>query len=204
MAVGPSEGFDDDSDPDRGGGTSRGTRPEAIGPKVDLAPDLDGRSVWPDVANPGELKSFGPSTAKVTGEVGAFAQGFRRAHVPAVVKNFPGLGHATGNTDIGSVARSATTRPGVHSPRDCGWVGDHHVVECFGVRLDHVSGEPVIAGRRRRTSPARFSGSIYGPRDGRGGHRGAPLECRARIGSGTAVGVARVLGLHAASAGAAL
>jgi len=72
-----------------------------VGLNVDLAPvaDVDGRAVWPGAANPDGLRSFGGSPTKDAADVAAFASGLMSAHVLAVVKHFPGLGYATGNTD---------------------------------------------------------------------------------------------------------
>ena len=71
------------------------------GLNVDLAPvaDVDGRAVWPGASNPDGLRSFGASPARDGVDVTAFATGLGAAHVLAVVKHFPGLGHASGNTD---------------------------------------------------------------------------------------------------------
>ena len=77
-----------------------------VGLNVDLAPvaDVDGRAVWPGATNPDGLRSFGASATKDAADVVAFASGLRGAHVVAVVKHFPGLGYATGNTDNGPAA----------------------------------------------------------------------------------------------------
>ncbi|NNN08922.1 MAG: glycoside hydrolase family 3 protein [Acidimicrobiaceae bacterium] len=78
----------------------------AVGVNVDLAPvaDVDGRPQWPSAANPDGLRSFGGSPTRDGVDVVAFANGLRSAHVLAVVKHFPGLGHATGNTDYAPAA----------------------------------------------------------------------------------------------------
>ena len=79
------------------------------GLNVDLAPvaDVNGRAVWPGASNPDGLRSFGASPERDGADVTAFATGLRAAHVLAVVKHFPGLGHASGNTDNAP----ATTQP---------------------------------------------------------------------------------------------
>jgi len=79
------------------------------GLNVDLAPvaDVDGRAVWPGARNPDGLRSFGGSPAQDGLDVSAFAAGLSAAHVVAVVKHFPGLGHASANTDNAP----ATTQP---------------------------------------------------------------------------------------------
>jgi len=76
------------------------------GLNVDLAPvaDVDGRAQYPGGANPDGLRSFGGSPARVGVDVVAFARGLTSAHVLAVVKHFPGLGGATGNTDVAPAA----------------------------------------------------------------------------------------------------
>jgi beta-N-acetylhexosaminidase len=78
----------------------RGMRQLGVG--VDLAPvvDLDDRP-GPNATNPDGLRSFSavPSIAASYGV--AFLQGLRSAGVLAVVKHFPGLGGASGNTDYG-------------------------------------------------------------------------------------------------------
>jgi beta-N-acetylhexosaminidase len=69
---------------------------------MNLAPvlDLDERP-GPSATNPDGTRSFSihPSVARAYGL--AFARGMRDAGVVPVVKHFPGLGHATTNTDYG-------------------------------------------------------------------------------------------------------
>lgn len=81
----------------------------AAGVNMDLAPvlDVDGRNVDPSASDPDGYRSFGGSVAVVSRDGDAFAAGLRAAGVVAVVKHFPGLGGATGNTDDGPAA----TRP---------------------------------------------------------------------------------------------
>jgi beta-N-acetylhexosaminidase len=83
-----------------------GVSMEAAGLNTDLAPvlDVDGRAVEPGASNPDGYRSFSgvPTTAGSDGV--AFLNGLRSAGVTAVVKHFPGLGGATGNTDYGSAA----------------------------------------------------------------------------------------------------
>ena len=81
----------------------------AAGVNVDLAPvlDVDGRRVAPSASDPDGLRSFGGSPALVARDGDAFLTGLRAAGVTAVVKHFPGLGGASGNTDDGPAA----TRP---------------------------------------------------------------------------------------------
>jgi len=79
-----------------------GQRLRALGVTVDLAPvlDADGRG-GPSEQNPIGSRSFSadPSTAAADGL--AFAAGLESSGVLAVVKHFPGLGGASGNSDLG-------------------------------------------------------------------------------------------------------
>jgi beta-N-acetylhexosaminidase len=81
--------------------TAVGRKMKAAGITMDLAPvlDLDDRS-GPSDSNPDGTRSFSIQE-KVTETDGiAFAKGLVAAGVVPVVKHFPGLGHATGNTDV--------------------------------------------------------------------------------------------------------
>jgi beta-N-acetylhexosaminidase len=75
---------------------------------MNLAPvlDIDDRP-GPSATNPDGTRSFGidPAVARTYGL--AFADGMRAGGVVPVVKHFPGLGHATTNTDVAP----AWTRP---------------------------------------------------------------------------------------------
>lgn len=81
----------------------------AAGVNTDLAPvlDVDGRHVLPGARDPDGLRSFGGSPSLVARDGVAFLDGLRAAGVTGVVKHFPGLGGASGNTDDGPAA----TRP---------------------------------------------------------------------------------------------
>ena len=73
----------------------------AAGVNVDLAPVVD-------VARPGsemerEGRSFGRSTATVSGHARAFAAGLRAGGVAGTAKHFPGFGAASANTDNAAV-----------------------------------------------------------------------------------------------------
>lgn len=93
----------------RAAGASAGAALLAAGVNVDLAPvlDVDGRAVYPGARDPDGLRSFSGDPATVAADGAAFAEGLGAAGVTAVVKHFPGLGGATGNTDDGPAA----TRP---------------------------------------------------------------------------------------------
>jgi beta-N-acetylhexosaminidase len=87
---------------------SLGRQMKGLGVDVDLAPvlDLDGGPEL-SASDPDGPRSFS-TVASVAGTYGsAFVQGLAAAGVLAVVKHFPGLGGASGNTDYGPAA----TRP---------------------------------------------------------------------------------------------
>ncbi|HZT64788.1 MAG TPA: glycoside hydrolase family 3 N-terminal domain-containing protein [Acidimicrobiales bacterium] len=81
----------------------------ATGVTMDLAPvaDVDGTNVAPGPADPDGWRSFSADPAVVAADAAAFSRGLEQAGVTPVVKHFPGLGGATGNTDSGA----ATTLP---------------------------------------------------------------------------------------------
>lgn len=73
----------------------------AAGVNTDLAPvvDVDGRKVPPGTSDPDGYRSFGGKTSLVSTDGAAFARGLLSGGVVAVLKHFPGLGGASGNTD---------------------------------------------------------------------------------------------------------
>jgi len=75
----------------------------SYGVNVDLAPvvDVDGSDVAPGAANPDGWRSFGGDTSVVTRNGIAFMKGLQAGGVIPVLKHFPGLGGASGNTDNG-------------------------------------------------------------------------------------------------------
>lgn len=75
----------------------------ANGVTVDLAPvvDVDGTDVAPGVRDPDGWRSFSGTTSVVSADGAAYVRGLRQGGVIAVLKHFPGLGGATGNTDDG-------------------------------------------------------------------------------------------------------
>src|ERR1039458_3983564 len=83
-----------------------GARLLAAGVNVDLAPvlDVDGRNVAPGATDPDGYRSFGGSPSVVITDGPSFMSGLQAAGVLPVVKHFPGLGGATGNTDDGPAA----------------------------------------------------------------------------------------------------
>ncbi|HEX6673652.1 MAG TPA: glycoside hydrolase family 3 N-terminal domain-containing protein [Actinomycetes bacterium] len=85
-----------------------GRRMKAVGVTMDLAPvlDLDGGQ-GPSAANPVGTRSFSPIEQTASAAGLAFAAGLRAAGVVPVAKHFPGLGGASGNTDL----RPAATLP---------------------------------------------------------------------------------------------
>ncbi|MGH9170675.1 MAG: glycoside hydrolase family 3 N-terminal domain-containing protein [Acidimicrobiales bacterium] len=80
-----------------------GKKMAAAGVNMDLAPvvDVDGTAVVPDAADPDGYRSFSGTTSVVAADGVAFMQGLEQGGVTPVLKHFPGLGGASGNTDDG-------------------------------------------------------------------------------------------------------
>lgn len=81
------------------------TRMRATGVTMDLAPVLDtDNGAGPSNSDPDGTRSFSddPTAASAAGR--AFAAGLTQGGVTPVAKHFPGLGHATGNTDVMAAA----------------------------------------------------------------------------------------------------
>jgi beta-N-acetylhexosaminidase len=76
-------------------------RMRAAGVTMDLAPvlDVDGGQ-GPDNQDPDGTRSFGADEKIASADGLAFAAGLQAGGVVPVVKHFPGLGGATGNTDV--------------------------------------------------------------------------------------------------------
>ncbi len=85
-----------------------GVRMKAVGVSMDLAPvlDLDGRPGPGDQDAIG-TRSFSPARRVATPDGLAFARGLEQGGVIPVVKHFPGIGSANGNTDL----TRASTKP---------------------------------------------------------------------------------------------
>jgi beta-N-acetylhexosaminidase len=85
-----------------------GRQMKAAGVTMDLAPvlDLDGGQ-GPNAQNADGTRSFGTDPVRTSADGLAFAAGLHAGGVLAVVKHFPGLGSATGNTDSGPAATVA-------------------------------------------------------------------------------------------------
>ena len=79
-----------------------GRQMRAAGVQLDLAPvvDLDD-GAGPSSTNPDGQRSFSNSATVAAAYASAFAQGLAQGGVGATLKHFPGLGHSTGNTDVG-------------------------------------------------------------------------------------------------------
>ena len=73
-----------------------------VGFDTDLAPVLDVAA--PGSAMGAEGRSFGADPAVVARCAEAFADGLERHGVAPTAKHFPGLGAATGDTDVGGAA----------------------------------------------------------------------------------------------------
>src|SRR5947208_219831 len=80
-------------------------RMRAAGVTMDLAPvlDVDGGQ-GPNNFNADGTRSFSANVATASGDGVAFATGLRHGGIVPVVKHFPGLGGATGNTDVTAAA----------------------------------------------------------------------------------------------------
>ena len=78
-----------------------GTRMRDAGMTMDLAPvlDLDGGD-GPNNRDPDGTRSFSTDPVVASADGRAFADGLRAGGVVPVMKHFPGLGNATGNTDV--------------------------------------------------------------------------------------------------------
>lgn len=82
-----------------------GSRMHAAGVTMDLAPVLDTDSgAGPSDSDPDGTRSFSDDPTVASADGRAFAAGLSQAGVTPVVKHFPGLGHASGNTDVASAA----------------------------------------------------------------------------------------------------
>jgi beta-N-acetylhexosaminidase len=86
-------------------GQSVGQQMKAAGVTVDLAPvvDIDG-GAGPSATDADGSRSFGANAATASQYGVAFAYGLEQGGVTPVLKHFPGLGDATGNTDDGPAA----------------------------------------------------------------------------------------------------
>jgi beta-N-acetylhexosaminidase len=102
--------------------TTVGRRLAAAGVTMDLAPVLDlDDGAGPSSTDPDGTRSFGMDPTQTSADGLAFAAGLRAAGVVAVVKHFPGLGSATGNTDNGPASTlpwSLLRRAGLQPFRD--------------------------------------------------------------------------------------
>jgi beta-N-acetylhexosaminidase len=83
-------------------------RMRAAGVTMDLAPVLDlDDGAGPNDRDPDGTRSFGLDPSVATADGIAFLQGLEAGGIIPVVKHFPGLGQASGNTDVGP----ASTQP---------------------------------------------------------------------------------------------
>ena len=86
--------------------TALGSRMRKLGITMDLAPVLDlDAAPGPNATDADGTRSFSANPAVTTPDALAFAKGLLQAHVLPVLKHFPGLGGASGNTDL---ARAST------------------------------------------------------------------------------------------------
>lgn len=141
-------------------GKAAGALLRSAGVNLDLAPVAD---VEPR-ANFLGTRSFGSSPEIVGGRVCAFARGLASERVAFTLKHFPGLGLASGNTDLGPVAipASATTLRASYRPYQL----------CGGAPLALVMVSSASYPDLGATLPAVMSPSIY--------RRELPLAVRSR------------------------
>lgn len=85
-------------------GQAAGAALRQVGVNLDLAPVADVERVSGSFLG---SRAFGTSVSVVTEHACAFASGLNDAGVGFTLKHFPGLGRATSNTDLGSVAIEA-------------------------------------------------------------------------------------------------
>jgi beta-N-acetylhexosaminidase len=100
-------------------GRATGALLRSAGVNLDLAPVADVEST-PNFLG---TRSFGSSPRVVGRRACAFAEGLASEHVAYTLKHFPGLGLATGNTDLGAVsipASADTLRSGYQAYERCG------------------------------------------------------------------------------------
>jgi beta-N-acetylhexosaminidase len=79
-------------------GAATGSYLAGLGVNVDLAPVLDVGAPESFVSS----RAFAAAPARVAELGGAFASGLQQSGVAATAKHFPGLGHATANSDAGT------------------------------------------------------------------------------------------------------
>ena len=79
---------------------NHGAAMRSLGVNIDLAPVLDTASPSNTIADESN-RSFSDNESVVSAYGLAFANGLRASGVVPVVKHFPGLGHASANTDLG-------------------------------------------------------------------------------------------------------
>jgi beta-N-acetylhexosaminidase len=98
-------------------GRREGARLKALGVTVDLAPVLDlDAGAGPNTRDSDGTRSFSINPSTTTADALAFADGLRSQGILPVFKHFPGLGGATGNTDLGpasTVPYAALQRAGL-------------------------------------------------------------------------------------------
>lgn len=101
-------------------GKATGASLRSAGVNVDLAPVADVEHVPNSFLG---TRSFAPTAAAVAQGACAFARGLAAEGVAYTLKHFPGLGWASGNTDLGPVfvdAAASTLRADYQAYRTCG------------------------------------------------------------------------------------
>ncbi len=133
----------------QGRGAGRGLHHDGV--NVDLAPVAD---VPVSSHTFLRTRAFGRRAATVAADACAFAGGLRDGHVAATLKHFPGLGRASGNTDVRPVtidAGTATLAPDLRPYTACA------AQPATLVMVSSAIYDPLTAGRPAVTSPATYA-----------------------------------------------
>lgn len=131
---------------------TRGVALRNLGITMDLAPVLDTAAPTDPVADESQ-RSFSATPQVVSSYGAAFAAGLRAAGIVAVGKHFPGLGHASADTDTGPASD-----PSITQLRSVDLVPFTHVV-ASGLPVVMV-GHPVVPGLTNGL-PASLSPATY-------------------------------------------
>lgn len=133
----------------QGRGAGRGLDRDGV--NVDLAPVADVPTRSDSFLG---TRAFARDAAAVARDACAFAGGLHDGHVAATLKHFPGLGRASGNTDLRPVtiaATAATLAPDLRPYRACA------ARPATLVMVSSAVYDPLTGGRPAVTSPATYA-----------------------------------------------
>jgi beta-N-acetylhexosaminidase len=133
-----------------GRGAGRGLHRDGV--NVDLAPVADVPTRADSFLG---TRAFAHNAADVARDACAFARGLHDGHVGATLKHFPGLGRASGNTDLEPVTiagSAATLAPDLRPYRACANAQPTTLVMVSSAIYD-----PLTAGRPAVVSPAAYA-----------------------------------------------